>query len=235
MKIRVHVRGRGVPAKDSAGRFTAIWVLRSAELFFWITGVVLLISVAAIYFYSGVYQAIETQRFNAKLEVPAPVLHTSPTTASSSLKSSQFTITRGSPFAKVEVPRLGISVMLIEGIEPKSLRVAVGHIPGTAFPGEPGNAGIAGHRDTYFRALRKIRRDDLVQVTTLYGHYVYAVESTKVVAPTDVDVLATTAEPILTLVTCYPFSYVGPAPERFIVRARLETDFKRSTAGLLEK
>ena len=120
---------------------------------------------------------------------------------------------------RIEIPRLGLSAILIEGISAKTLRRAVGHIPGTALPGEPGNVGISGHRDTFFRPLRNIRQNDIITVTTLLGEYRYRVVSTRIVRPNNVAVLDPSENEILTLVTCYPFYFVGPAPNRFIVRA----------------
>jgi sortase A len=95
----------------------------------------------------------------------------------------------------------------------------VGHIPETPLPGEPGNAGLAGHRDTFFRSLRAARPGDRIVVTTPDAVVHYAVRDTRIVEPSEVSVLAPTPEPTLTLVTCYPFNYVGAAPKRFIVRA----------------
>ena len=99
--------------------------------------------------------------------------------------------------------------------------MALGHISGTAFPGENGNVGIAGHRDTLFRALGRIAKNDQIQFQTLSGSYLYEVESTKIVSPQSVAVLAPGDHPQITLVTCYPFYYVGSAPDRFVVKARL--------------
>jgi len=126
---------------------------------------------------------------------------------------------KGSLVGRVEIPRLGLSAMVREGDDAKTLRRAVGHIPQTALPGEPGNAGLAGHRDTFFRSLRDARRGDRIVVTTPDAVVHYTVRDTRIVEPTEVSVLAPTAEPTLTLVTCYPFNYVGAAPKRFIVRA----------------
>jgi sortase A len=120
---------------------------------------------------------------------------------------------------RIEIPRLGLSVIVVEGVDRRILRRSVGHIPGTALPGQPGNVGISGHRDTFFRPLRNIRRDDIITLTTLLGDYRYRVLSTKIVSPSDVEVLDAGENEILTLVTCYPFYFVGPAPDRFIVRA----------------
>ncbi|MDQ2947981.1 MAG: class D sortase [Acidobacteriota bacterium] len=122
---------------------------------------------------------------------------------------------------RILVPRLQLSAMVREGVEDDTLRRAVGHIPSTALPGQVGNVGLAGHRDTFFRKLRDIRKTDKIVVSTLKGNYDYEVESMKIVAPRDVSVLqAMPGEQVLTLVTCYPFNYVGAAPKRFIVRAK---------------
>jgi sortase A len=120
---------------------------------------------------------------------------------------------------RLEIPRLNVTAMVREGADGKTLRRAVGHIPGTALPGEAGNVALAGHRDTFFRALRDIRKDDTIQFETESGIYRYQVESTEIVGPRDVGVLAASNQDTLTLVTCYPFYYVGSAPKRFIVRA----------------
>ncbi len=120
---------------------------------------------------------------------------------------------------RIEIARLGLSVMIIEGDDGKTLRRAAGHVPGTALPGQPGNVGISAHRDTFFRPLRNIQMSDVITLTTLQGVYHYRVVSTKVVTPQDVQVLDPTGGEVLTLVTCYPFYFVGAAPDRFIVRA----------------
>jgi sortase A len=121
---------------------------------------------------------------------------------------------------RLTIPRLHLNAMVREGSSEATLRLALGHVEGTALPGHGGNVGVAGHRDTLFRELRKIEKNDLVQFQTLGGTYVYQVERTEIVKPQDVDVLKATLYPELTLITCYPFNYVGSAPERFIVKAR---------------
>jgi len=121
---------------------------------------------------------------------------------------------------RMEIPRLGISVAIAEGTDAFTLRRAAGHILGTALPGRSGNVGIAGHRDTLFRPLRNIRQNDVILLTTLQGEYRYRVVSTKVASPNDIAVLTPDGNEILTLVTCFPFYLVGPAPDRFIVRAQ---------------
>src|ERR1051326_6593073 len=120
---------------------------------------------------------------------------------------------------RIEIPRLLLSAVVVEGIGKTALRRAAGHIPGTALPGQPGNVGISGHRDTFFRPLKDLKINDEIQFSTLNGDFRYVVESLTVVDPNNVGVLAPTSENQLTLVTCYPFFYIGAAPKRFVVRA----------------
>lgn len=122
---------------------------------------------------------------------------------------------------RIEVPRLKLSAIAREGADVQTLRRAIGHIPGTAFPGDAGNAAFAAHRDTFFRPLQSIRKGDEVVVTTTSGVYRYSVTGTQVVEPENVSVLDPTPGKTLTLVTCYPFDFVGSAPQRFIVSASL--------------
>jgi sortase A len=140
----------------------------------------------------------------------------------------------GSLVGRVEIPRLGVSAIILEGVESSTLRRGVGHIPETPLPGSSGNVGLAAHRDSFFRALRDIRKNDTVRVKTLAGTYRYQVEWTRVVEPEQTEVLAAdlTAGPELTLVTCYPFNYVGSAPHRFIVRARQVADSPSSDPAI---
>jgi len=119
----------------------------------------------------------------------------------------------------IEIPRLGVEGTILEGTDDDILRVAVGHIPGTALPGGNGNAALAAHRYGYFKGLRRVRKGDRITVTTPKGTYHYAVDHIEIVEITDVSVLDPTATPTLTLVTCYPFDYIGDAPQRLIVRA----------------
>ncbi len=126
----------------------------------------------------------------------------------------------GDVLGRIEIPRLGVKVVILQGTTSQTLRLGVGHIDGTALPGETGNIGIAGHRDTYFRALKDIRTDDEIQIQTATGLSNYKVDSVQIVAPDDTGVLAPSARSAITLVTCYPFYFIGAAPERFIVHAR---------------
>jgi sortase A len=126
----------------------------------------------------------------------------------------------GALIGRLEIPGAGISAIVAAGTEELTLRRGVGHIDGTALPGESGNVGLAGHRDTVFRGLRGMRPADRIRLVTTDGSFEYAVESLQTVAPDRGDVLEPSTYPTLTLVTCYPFDFIGPAPLRFIVRAR---------------
>ena len=126
----------------------------------------------------------------------------------------------GDLVGRLQIPRLHLSVMVVEGDGGRELRLGAGHIPQTALPGFSGNVGIAAHRDTFFRPLRFIRPNDRIQITVPGAELRYRVESTEIVDPADVAVLGPSAHNELTLVTCYPFFYVGSAPMRFIVHAR---------------
>ena len=110
--------------------------------------------------------------------------------------------------------------MVREGVDGKTLRLAVGHIPSTALPGQTGNVGVAGHRDTFFRGLKDLRTTDEIQFSTPRGKFRYVVESLMVVEPDNIEVLGPSDANVLTMVTCYPFFYIGDAPKRFIVRAK---------------
>jgi sortase A len=119
----------------------------------------------------------------------------------------------------VEIPRIGVSAVVREGVDSRTLKVAVGHVPGTARPGQRGNVALAAHRDSFFRQLKNVRRRDRIYLHTPQKTYEYRVDFIEVVTPTTTRVLLSSDRDVLTLVTCYPFNYVGNAPKRFIVRA----------------
>ena len=127
----------------------------------------------------------------------------------------------GEVVGRIEIPRLNLSTFVFEGDDDDQLERGAGHLPGSALPGNRGNTVLAAHRDTFFRPLRGIRVGDRVKIHQPRGDSVYIVKSAWIVGPDQVDVLKPTAEPALTLITCYPFRYIGPAPERFVVRAVL--------------
>lgn len=159
------------------------------------------------------YQSVNAPQFDRAASVPGPGENVVPPL----LRSSAW---KGAPISRLEIPRLGLSVLVAEGTSSHTLSLGAGHILGTAFPGETGNVGIAAHRDTFFRKLRGIHPGDTITLTTRESSWRYAVEWTRIVPPTDAGVLYSSRRPLLTLVTCYPFYYVGRAPQRFIVRAR---------------
>jgi sortase A len=128
-------------------------------------------------------------------------------------------LARGSVLASLDSPRIGLSVMVLEGTDNHTLRLGAGHLPGTGVLGEEGNLVIAGHRDTFFRPLRNIQVGDVLDLTSPEGTYRYEVTWTRVVPPDDTEALQPTRQAVLTLVTCYPFSYIGPAPDRLVIRA----------------
>jgi sortase A len=124
----------------------------------------------------------------------------------------------------IEIPAVGLATRVLEGSNARTLRLAVGHIPGTALPGPSGNVGLAGHRDTFFRSLRRIKVGDEIRLTTVAGRFKYRVIALRIVLPDAIEVLNDTQLPTLTLVTCYPFDFIGTAPQRLIVHAELVPD-----------
>ena len=131
---------------------------------------------------------------------------------------------RGGPagvMGRLEIRAIGLTVPIMADYQTSSLLKGIGYIPGTALPGGLGTLGLAGHRDTYFRPLSKIKKDMDIRVADASGTYHYEVDSTEIVKPENVSVLDIRDRPELTLVTCYPFHYIGAAPFRFIVHAHL--------------
>ena len=175
----------------------------------------LLVALAAIGYVAGsvggatLYQDYESRQLDAVLRGAQPAAPANAVAAERRV------------LGRLEIPTLGVSTIVREGEDARTLQLAVGHIAGTALPGTAGNMGLAGHRDTFFRRLREIDRGDVIRLVAVEGTYTYVVDSTQIVDPDDLWVLDPTPEPSLTLVTCYPFTYLGAAPERFIVRARL--------------
>jgi sortase A len=167
-------------------------------------GVVALGFAAYVIIDARVYQSTERERFEA----------TTPSSAAAPVP------TDGASIGEIQIPRLGLRVMIVQGESAPILRHGVGHLSDTALPGEVGNVVLAGHRDTFFRPLSGVRAGDSITLKTRDGKFEYLVESTSVVAPGAIEVLEPTGGRTLTLITCYPFSYIGAAPNRFIVRAR---------------
>jgi len=196
------------------------WIQRAARRSW---GVFLAVGVVA-FAYAGyvvvdarIYQARELRRLqrerHAAVDAAPPV---APVVAAMAPED-------GTVIGQIEIARLGVSVLVVQGESEPILQRAVGHLARTALPGEEGNVALAGHRDTYFRPLKDIVAGDRITLKTPRRDFSYVVESTSVVRPTDVYVLEPTGGRTLTLITCFPFYYVGAAPDRFIVFARAES------------
>ena len=135
----------------------------------------------------------------------------------------QPSLSQGQLLGLLQVPRLELSSVVIEGDDSAALLLAVGHLSDTPLPWSEGNSVLAAHRDTFFRPLKGIRQGDVIRFTTADAELEYVVRQLRVVEPTDVEVLDPTPRPTLTLITCFPFDYIGPAPKRFIVTAERQS------------
>lgn len=147
------------------------------------------------------------------------------------LRAASAPISESAVIGEIIVPRLSLKVLVAEGVSDDVLKRAAGHIPETPLPGEWGNVAVAAHRNTFFRPLQRIHLGDVIALKTADASYLYQVEYTSIVEPTDVQVLQSSGAHTLTLITCFPFNYVGSAPHRFIVRAR---EVRASTEGISE-
>lgn len=136
-------------------------------------------------------------------------------------KPSSLPRTGSAVVARLLIPRLDTDLYVVQGDSPEALRRGPGHLTGTAMPGARGNCVIAGHRDTHFRVLQDIHRGDEIVLATQAGRYLYRVVATEVISPRNLAPLHPTRDAELNLITCYPFSYIGSAPKRFVVKARL--------------
>jgi sortase A len=198
------------------------WIERTA----WVAGVAALAIWTGAVWLRHASAARELQRFEAAREAgrPATIAYGAPDTQlwdPKRIVAWQATQTQTTlpPLAVLRIPRVGIEAPVLEGTDDWTLNRGVGHIEDTATPGASGNIGLAGHRDGFFRALKDIASGDTIDLETTSGILHYRVERTWIVGPDDVSVLDPTREPSVTLVTCYPFYFVGSAPQRFIVRA----------------
>ena len=208
------------------------------SVFRWISRFLLIVGTLAVGYVAFTlldawfYQADEARKFEqarravkrASTESPVSPLLPVMLNAPAHVPEHRASARGGAAWGRINISSIGLSSMILEGVDHDTLRRGVGHIPGTALPGEPGNVVLAGHRDTFFRALRNIRKDDEITLETLDGSYRYRVDLIQIVAPEQTEVLDNSGEPTLTLVTCYPFSFVGAAPQRYIVRARRSSE-----------
>ena len=192
-----------------------------AEHFFWFAGFLFLGTAGAAVIESHVYQSRENAAFDrARAALPEARPEAARAPAEFRLVARAASPgPDGDVLGRVEIARLGVRAIVREGVDEGTLRVAVGHIPGTARPGEPGNVGLAGHRDTFFRALRNVRKGDVLTLTTLAGMETFRVASLSVVEPGRTELLRTTRGNAVTLVTCFPFDWIGAAPKRYVVEA----------------
>lgn len=203
-------------------RFYFATLSRYVELLLWL---IALIGISVTLFAYGegwLWQAYLHDEFRKSLDarVASPALLTPAAKPHEDTPTPVPVKTAPLPYiARLEIPRLDLSVMVLEGVDNRTLLRGIGHIPGTAFPGQTGNTGIAGHRDSFFRHLGVLQKNDRIVVTTTDRTFKYSVQSIRIVGPKDVGVLDSSGPEALTLITCYPFYFLGPAPQRFIVRA----------------
>lgn len=135
----------------------------------------------------------------------------------------------GAAIGRLKIPRVGLSVVVAQGDDAKTLRVAAGHLPDTPLPWQDGNSAVAAHRDSFFRPLRRIRTGDYIRLETARGVFEYRVTRQEIVEPDDLWVLDPSPTAALTLITCYPFDFVGSAPRRFVVQAQRLGDPRDTT------
>jgi sortase A len=204
-------------------------LLRIVEVVAWVAGVMLLVYVGAQYLDGRRGREEALNRFaELKATANSPDL-TLWSPQRSAAWQSTLALPREAPLAVLRIPRVHLEVPVLEGTSDVALNRGVGHIEGTAMPGASGNSGIAGHRDGFFRSLKDVSAGDTIELDTLQGKQIYWIERTWIVTPEEVSVLDPTPEQSITLVTCYPFYFVGSAPNRYIVRAvRAESPDVRS-------
>jgi sortase A len=179
--------------------------VRWVECAFWVAGVVALSWFFFVHLDTRVFQARQERAFDS-------LRHTGRDGLATELHP-------GDVIGKLTIPRIDLSAVVLEGDDEKTLRRAIGHIPGTSLVNGVGTVGLAGHRDTFFRRVGALHQDDVIVFETGAATYRYRVAETAIVEPQDVDVLQPTDRRALVLVTCYPFHFVGPAPRRFVVTA----------------
>jgi sortase A len=188
------------PTKAMSLRATC--TLRFACHFFLAFGILTLGYAGFVFAHAHEYQTLEMRKFKEAGRLYEPHI-----------------LAEGDVLGEIQVPRLGLDAMVVQGDSAATLRRAVGHVSKSALPGEWGNVALAGHRDTFFRPLRNIRVGDEIRFETRERRFEYRVQSIEVVAPTDLRVLEPSTGHDLTLLTCFPIYYVGPAPNRLVVRA----------------
>ena len=202
-----HVDRKGASASERAAPPGQVF-FRALPAFLIITGLLLILYVASQY----AWMYIEQQRFSQDLQMQTPAAQPGATSPA---------MTRGAALARLVIPKIHLDVAVVEGTSRKALLVGPGHLLNTPLPGDKGNVVLAGHRDTFFRHLGELSRGDTITITSAGHEYRYDVTGTEIVDPSDTEVLASSPGHRLTLITCYPFHYLGPAPKRFIVFAQM--------------
>jgi len=199
-------------------------ILQMAQAVLFLVGVGCLAYCFTVYLAADWYQSQERARFEASSAnysqntgsaQPAPMIRNVKAGLPASPAAS-------GPLGLIEIPRFGISSVIEEGTDSKTLLLAVGHMSGTALPGADGNVVLTAHRDTFFRKLGELQPGDMINIASVENSYRYRVESMSVVSPSDVYVTKASTGKTLTLITCFPFHYIGPAPMRFVVRAVMQ-------------
>jgi len=206
--VRVDANGETRPRRGSR------WMAR-AELLLWLGGLSAL-GVAG-------WTVADASLFQARAERQLERAWTTERAVAASPAAGRIAraeIADGTPMARLAIPRLGLSTVVAEGVDDAVLRRSLGHVPASARPGEGGNVALAGHRDTFFRAIENVVVGDEIELESAGGTDLYRVEWVAVVEPSEVVVTSDAGYPALTLLTCYPFGYVGSAPYRYVVRAR---------------
>jgi sortase A len=207
--------------------------LRRFERLAWVLGILLVAFWVAARIHSRVGSRRDLERFAAARLAPSPTPRVLPGESAPDyslwskerVKAYEESLREktSDPMAVLRIPKIGLEVAVLDGTDDLTLNRAVGHIEDTAKPGEKGNVGIAGHRDGFFRGLKDVVKGDTMELETPTGTETYRVDDIWIVKPEDVRVLDPTPEPAITLVACYPFYFVGHAPERYIVRAVRQT------------
>jgi sortase A len=201
--------------------------LRRFEYIAWGLGLALIATYSAVRVHGTVMKKHELERFAEARQAVAASSDPFPVDfglwSDGRVRAYQESLEResGSPLAVLRIPEIQLEVPVLDGTDDFELNRAVGHIQGTARPGESGNVGIAGHRDGFFRGLKEIARGSRIELETLEGTETYIVDEVVIVDPDAVDVLDPTEASSITLVTCYPFYFIGSAPQRYIVRGVL--------------
>ena len=189
--------------------------------FVWLNRALIIVGVICLVFYSAA--TVSTWRYQRDAKAAVSEMIANPVAAAGkTAPAAPRVLKNGDLIGRVDIPRINLSAAIAEGDDDKTLGKAVGHLPDTPMPWHRrGNVAFAAHRDGLFRKLEHVRIGDVVHVVTIRGEFRYRVTKTHIVEPSDLSVLKPTKTPTVTLITCYPFSFVGNAPRRFVVQAEM--------------